>query len=175
MTTRTAAVSPARRLLPALGACGCIALAVLTAGCGRATVRCTLYGTPDRCAIADTAQFRKVVYSYIGATYKYGAMSRDGVDCSGLACLVYREYPGIRLPRSAVDQIKIGAPVPLRNATLGDLVFFRWRRGGGPDHVGIYIGDGRFVHASTKLGVIESTLADGSYRDHVIGVRRIVQ
>jgi cell wall-associated NlpC family hydrolase len=101
-------------------------------------------------------------------------MSRDGVDCSGLVCLVFRELWNKELPRSATDMATIGSEVRLDDARPGDLLFFRWRLMGGPDHVGIYIGGGRFVHASTRLGVIESTLADDYYGSHFIAMRRVV-
>jgi len=121
----------------------------------------------------DTLPLCKVLTSYLGTPYLYGGMSRDGVDCSGLVCLVFRETWNMRLPRSATGMIQVGTPVPLDSARPGDLVFFRWGYFGGPDHVGIYTGAGRFVHASTRLGVIESSLADNYYGSHFIAMRRM--
>ena len=122
----------------------------------------------------DSARFMKILYSYMGVPYKFGGMSRTSVDCSGLVCLVYREHLGMALPRSAADMIKTGSSVQLEDARLGDLVFFRWGFPGDPDHVGIYVGGGKFVHASTSLGVIESSMDDAYYRSHFIGARRIL-
>jgi cell wall-associated NlpC family hydrolase len=69
--------------------------------------------------------------------------------------------------------ISIGSDISPESARAGDLVFFRWGLLGGADHVGIYTGAGRFVHASSRLGVIESTLADNYYGSHFIGIRRV--
>jgi len=121
----------------------------------------------------DTLRLCKVLASYLGTPYLYGGMSHDGVDCSGLVCLVFRETWNMRLPRSATGMVQVGTAVPLDSAQPGDLVFFRWGYFGGPDHVGIYTGAGRFVHASTRLGVIESTLADNYYGLHFIAMRRM--
>jgi len=122
----------------------------------------------------DSVKLRKLLASYLGTPYRLGGMSKDGVDCSGLACLVYREIWNVNLPRSAVDMIRIGATVPIAKARPGDLIFFRWSRFGGVDHVGIYTIEGRFVHASKTLGVIESTLEDDYYLSHLIGARRVL-
>ncbi len=169
-----------------------LVIAVLVPGCLTSTIR---YGHPAEQAqkrgerkpaplfdtstaggrlLPDTSQLRTVLNSWLGTPYRYGGMSRDGVDCSGLVCLVFREIWNRELPRSATDMATIGSEVRMDGAKPGDLVFFRWGFVGGPDHVGIYIGAGHFVHASKRLGVIESTLADDYYGSHFIAMRRVV-
>lgn len=189
VTFRPAAIRPAA--LPACAVAGVAVIAALVSGCLRSTIRygqsdeqsretrerlAPLFDTSLACGqvAPDTSQLRQVLNSYLGTPYRYGGMSRDGVDCSGLVCLVFRELWNKELPRSATGMAAIGSEVRLNDARPGDLLFFRWRFAGGPDHVGIYIGGGRFVHASTRLGVIESTLADEYYGSHFIAMRRVV-
>ena len=83
----------------------------------------------------------------LGLDYRYGGSSRaTGFDCSGLVAHVYQEAWGIRLPRNSVEQSKRGVPVALAELEAGDLVFYNTLNR--PfSHVGIYVGDGRFVHA----------------------------
>jgi probable lipoprotein NlpC len=182
-----------RAALPACAASGVLVIALLVPGCLTSTVR---YGNPGESpketrerlltplfdtsvsgnrSTPDTSRLSKVLNSYRGTPYLFGGMSRDGVDCSGLVCLVFREIWNMELPRSTTDMVTIGTEVRLDDAKAGDLVFFRWGLCGGPDHVGIYTGSGRFVHASKKLGVIESTLADNYYGSHLFAMRRVVR
>lgn len=80
----------------------------------------------------------------VGVPYRWGGSTPQGFDCSGLVQYAYSNA-GLRLPRTASDQMDASAPVPLENAQAGDLLFFR--DGGRTSHVAIYLGDGRFVHA----------------------------
>jgi len=121
----------------------------------------------------EQSRLKKILDSYLGTPYRYGGMSRDGIDCSGLACVVFRELNGTALPRSAAAMVNLGEPVHLAEVKAGDLIFFRWGIFGSVDHVGIGIGDGRFVHASSSHGVIESGLNDEYYRTHFITARRV--
>ena len=122
---------------------------------------------------ADTTRLHRLIDGWLGTRYHYGGMSRSGVDCSGLVCLVFRAYADMALPRSSRDMLKIGNHVPLREARLGDLFLFR-NKLRFADHVGICIGNGRFVHASRKLGVIESDMDDEYYRSRFIEARRLL-
>jgi probable lipoprotein NlpC len=126
-------------------------------------------------APVETDRLKRILDAWLGTPYRWGGMSKDGVDCSGLVCQVFQELYSIKLPRSAVDQVKIGSPVTVADARAGDLVFFRWGFFGGVDHVGICTGEGRFVHASSKHGVIESSLSDEYYRSHITELRRLFQ
>ncbi|MBL8201291.1 MAG: C40 family peptidase [Chromatiales bacterium] len=80
----------------------------------------------------------------VGVPYRWGGSTPQGFDCSGLVQYAYSNA-GLRLPRTAADQMDATAPVTLENAQAGDLLFFR--DGSRTSHVAIYLGEGRFVHA----------------------------
>ncbi len=112
--------------------------------------------------------------SYLGAPYEYGGNARDGIDCSGLTMKVYESGAARRLPRSAREQFTVGSPVAKKDLEFGDLVFFN-TTGRRPSHVGIYIEDDLFAHASVSKGVTLSSLESTYYRKRFIGARRVVQ
>ena len=118
-------------------------------------------------------RLKKTADSYLGTKYKNGAMSRAGVDCSGFICLVFKEVSEAKLPRTSGQQWKLGRPVPLDGARPGDFVFFRGGLFGTVNHVGIYMGNNSFIHASSSSGVIYSTLDDHYYQKHFAGIRRV--
>ena len=93
--------------------------------------------------------------SYIGVPYRYGGSSpQTGFDCSGLVHYVYSRGAGIALPRTTEALSEIGAPIAPDELATGDLVFFDTLRK--PySHVGIYLGDQRFIHAPTSGGQVE--------------------
>lgn len=113
------------------------------------------------------------VKQFVGCKYVYGGSTPKGFDCSGLTMYVYKKY-GINLSHSATAQSKVGTKVERANLQPGDLVFFKnYRTNTGIGHVGIYIGNNKFVHASTeKTGVITSSLT-GSYSTRYVTARRI--
>ena len=89
----------------------------------------------------------KTAQSFVDVPYLWGGSSSDaGFDCSGLAMTVY-QYNGLNLPRSSKEQYEAGAPVDHNSLLKGDLVFFSTTDGNKISHVGIYIGEGRFIHA----------------------------
>lgn len=114
-----------------------------------------------------------VVASYIGSPYRAGGMSRSGFDCSGFVCKIYEEVFNIELPRSSAQMKNCGRRITYRSASAGDLVFFRNHRIGRINHVGIYMGEGRFVHASVKHGVTYSNLNEPYYQKRLAMIRRI--
>lgn len=121
-------------------------------------------------AIADFAR------QFIGAKYVYGASSpARGFDCSGLTYYVYGKF-GYALSRTASQQYKNnGTPVAKDELQPGDLVFFSRNGGRSATHVGLYIGDGKFVNASTeKTGVIISSLSSSWYTKTWYGAKRII-
>ncbi|MDY0069516.1 MAG: NlpC/P60 family protein [Porticoccaceae bacterium] len=93
-----------------------------------------------------------------GVPYRMGGLSKSGVDCSGLVYLTFRDRFGIQLPRNTADLARAGDTVKPRDRRSGDLVLFRIHRG--LNHVGIYLEEGRFMHASASSGVMISSLAD---------------
>ncbi len=104
---------------------------------------------------------------WLGVPHKLGGMTKRGVDCSGFVTLVYREIYGKQLARTSADMLKHDCKkVSRRKLKEGDLVFFKTGRGGKrgkPDHVGIYLKNGRFIHASSSKGVIVSSLSEPYY------------
>jgi cell wall-associated NlpC family hydrolase len=114
----------------------------------------------------------QVIATYLGIPYKYGGMSRSAVDCSGFVSLVFLEVYDKPLPRSSAQMWNAGHHVSPSAARPGDLVFFR--NGFGPiDHVGIYMGDNRFVHASSSVGVTYSDLGKAYYARRFAGFKRM--
>jgi peptidoglycan endopeptidase LytE len=117
----------------------------------------------------------KVAKSFAGAPYRYGGDSIRGLDCSAFVKKVYDIFE-VQLPRSAREQYYAGARVPRNDLTTGDLVFFRTRKQFNyPTHVGIYIGDNRFIHASSycRQGVRISSLSEDYYAKRFIGAVRV--
>lgn len=111
----------------------------------------------------------------LGVQYVWGGNDlKNGVDCSGLTQEVFRAF-GIELPRVTYDQINVGHSVPQNKLRPGDLVFFDTdRKKTGPDHVGIYMGGGKFIHAPRPGSPVKvSSLAEGYYMDRWMGGRRI--
>ena len=93
--------------------------------------------------------FVRVASGYLGWKYIRGGNSSRGVDCSALVQRVFRVM-GIDLPRTAREQFQVGYKVAREALEIGDLVFFKRNKATRPTHVGIYLGDGRFIHASLK-------------------------
>jgi cell wall-associated NlpC family hydrolase len=114
-----------------------------------------------------------IIESYIGVPYRWGGSSRRGMDCSGFVNAVFSRLNRAKLPRSSRAMSRLGAPVALRNARPGDLVFFRGGVFNRIHHVGIYVGGERFAHASSKKGVVYSSLNSDYYRGHFAFARRL--
>lgn len=114
------------------------------------------------------------IIKYINTPYKFGGNSLDGIDCSAFTQSVFKSTDLFELNRSAREQFKQGIPVTDRTELkFGDLVFFNTRRRVKPGHVGIYIGDNLFAHASSKLGVTISSLDYDYYSKRYMGARRV--
>ena len=121
----------------------------------------------------DQSKIMRAISRYMGTPYEYGGMSVDGMDCSAYTLLVYKESIGKQLPRSAQAQSKIGSSVRFEELKFGDLVFFN-TTGAQGSHVGIYLGDDLFAHASVTLGVTISSIESSYYKNRYEGARRIV-
>lgn len=102
---------------------------------------------------------------WLGVPYRYGGLSRKGLDCSGFAYLMYQKIYGKTIPRSTSDLSDMKMhKVSKRNLKAGDLVFFATSGNSKKiSHVGIYLKDGSFIHASTSRGVIVSHLDEDYY------------
>lgn len=114
---------------------------------------------------------------WIGTPYRYGwSQRRKGTDCSGMVMVIYQEKAGVRLPRNSAGQQQFCQPLQRSELQPGDLVFFspstRRRR---VSHVGIYIGNDRFIHASASRGVMISELSQRYFDTHFHSAGRVRQ
>ena len=114
------------------------------------------------------------IVGYLGVPYSYGGDDKTGIDCSGFTIRVYQSGTGRLLPRSTEDQYGQGSEVDRDSLRFGDLVFFN-TTGEVPSHVGIYIEDDLFAHASVTYGVTISSLESSYYRERFVGARRIIR
>jgi cell wall-associated NlpC family hydrolase len=114
------------------------------------------------------------VISYLGVPYAYGGTSKQGIDCSGFTSRIYESAAGRILPRSALAQYGVGEEIQPDSLEFGDLVFFN-TTGRLPSHVGLYLEDDLFAHASVTSGVTISSLESTYYRRRFVGARRVVQ
>jgi cell wall-associated NlpC family hydrolase len=113
--------------------------------------------------------------SLVGTPYRYGGNTpAGGFDCSGLIGYVFRQAAALSLPRTTRElQAMRGRDVRRSQLASGDLVFFGSR--GRVNHAGIYVGEGRFVHAPSSGGTVRLDALDGHYwRDHYLGAKRIL-
>lgn len=116
---------------------------------------------------------RKAIAKWLGTPYRYGGMSLSGIDCSGFTTVIFNEVYGIQLPRRAKDQYLLGRSVEVSSLKQGDLVFFQLPKTRAVSHVGIYLSDGQFAHASTSSGVMYSSLKEDHWVKLYKGARRI--
>jgi peptidoglycan DL-endopeptidase CwlO len=109
----------------------------------------------------------RIAESYLGVPYVWSGASPSGFDCSGLVSYVYGRL-GVSIPHNAAQQYRFGTPVDRGDLVPGDVVFFDRLR-----HNGIYVGDGRFVHAAPLGGVKLARLEDEWFRQRWVGARRL--
>jgi len=113
--------------------------------------------------------------SLVGTPYRYGGNTPEGgFDCSGLVNYVYRDMLDLSLPRTSRELAALqGPPIAPTRLASGDLVFFG--QGDVISHVGIYVGEGRFVHAPSTGGTVRLDRLDGPWwREHYSGARRLL-
>jgi cell wall-associated NlpC family hydrolase len=121
------------------------------------------YGEPSATTAVSNEVLMRAI-SLVGTPYRYGGNTPEsGFDCSGLVDFVFLDAAGLRLPRSTRELIELNAPA-VRRAQLqpGDLVFFN-SDGGKVSHIGIYVGEGRFVHAPSAGGTVRLDMLDTAY------------
>lgn len=124
----------------------------------------------ERMAMIETT-LRAEGPNWIGIPYRWGGTSRRGIDCSAFVQQYVRATLGIELPRTTAGQRYEGVSIAKDELIPGDLVFFRRR---GIRHVGVYLGDGEFIHASSSRGVTISELASSYWTRHYWMSRRII-
>lgn len=111
---------------------------------------------------------------WIGVPYKYGGNDMAGVDCSGFVLQIFLTTTDIKLPRNSAEQHKFCAYVKKEELTEGDLVFFSSGNSGGKvAHVGMYIGNGCMVHASSSQGVTITPLDNPYFLKHFVSAGRV--
>ncbi len=158
-------------LCTALAACGGTHHATVRSAPANSRVWATL--PPADPAATNAVLIRAI--SLVGTPYRYGGNTPEaGFDCSGLVNYVYRDMLDLKLPRTSSDLAGYQGPrIAPRQLTPADLVFFG--SGGRVNHVGIYVGEGRFVHAPNTGGTVRLDRLDGPYwRDHYTGAKRIL-
>ena len=122
----------------------------------------------------DQSKMMREISRYMGVPYALGRADKDGMDCSGYTMTVYKSSVGKSLPRTSSGQAKFGRSVKLSDLQFGDLLFFN-TTGEEASHVGIYIGDDLFAHASVSQGVTISSLQSSYYEKRYEGARRIIE
>lgn len=144
-------------------------IALLLAGCAAGPPR----GPESPPAVpALGAALASNALALLGRPYRYGGNGPEAFDCSGLVRFVHLQL-GIDVPRTTEDQFRAARAVPLERIAAGDLLFFRID-GKSVSHVGMYIGEGRFVHAPQTGRPVETRpLADAYYQSHLLGAGRL--
>ena len=145
-------------------------------GAGKFASGARSFKTEKNIAISnlDQAKMMREISKMMGVSYRHGGEDDKGIDCSAYTMHVYKNSIGKALPRSSREQFALGIPVSYEDLKFGDLVFFN-TTGDVASHVGIYLGDDLFAHASVSLGVTISSLESFYYKQRYEGARRIVQ
>lgn len=152
-------------------------MALLLAACASAPPSRPVAGVPRDAQSAESHRANDVLMraiGLVGTPYRYGGNTPEGgFDCSGLVGYVFRDAAGIALPRTTGEIARVDAREPKRTRLVpGDLVLFGQRR---VDHIGIYVGEGRFVHAPSSGGTVRLDHLDGPYwRDRYFGAKRLL-
>ena len=128
--------------------------------------------SPDALSGASAAAIIATAKQYIGVPYVWGGSTPSGFDCSGFVQYVFAKH-GITLPRTSAQQYTAGTWVSKSNLQPGDLVFYN-TSGSGVSHLGIYIGNGQFIHASSSKGVMISEMSNSYWSARYYGARRVL-
>lgn len=138
------------------------------------SARVSLLTAADR-VVEGTREIRLLALSLVGIGYRYGGETpAQGLDCSGLIRYVFQQVTGVTLPRTAQALSHMGRTVSVAELEPGDLVFFNTRRLAF-SHVGIYLGNDRFIHAPSRGGEVGvASLTDGYWQKRYNGARRLV-
>lgn len=144
-----------------------IGFALIWAGCTKPDLA-RHSGSPGKTAFQSSNQASVQLYRYYDdwrhVPYRYGGLSKKGIDCSGLVYHAYRTLFDIELPRNVAAQVRSGRRISRKRLKPGDLVFFK--TGFRQRHVGIFIENDRFIHVSEKKGVSLSSLNDTYWGKH---------
>ncbi|MEX2322024.1 MAG: NlpC/P60 family protein [Saccharospirillum sp.] len=189
MTMHTKPMSPANTALPpchrhnllliataSLFLAGCAGYQSYEAGSApRIAVTGQTASTPSSAPANESSvvrQLQQVYQRYQGTPYRYGGTTQAGFDCSGFIVTAYREGLNRTLPRTTEMMLNQGQFVRRDQLREGDIVFFRI--GGKDQHAGIYLGDNRFIHSATSVGVTESSLGNAYWQHRYSQARRFL-
>ncbi len=128
---------------------------------------------PPRFKTRKQARLWHHAQTFLGVPYRFGGSSRAGMDCSGLAVRLYKDVYDINLPHNTAQLYQEGYSITMGVLETGDLVFFHADQERTPEHMGVYLGNFGFIHASSQRGVTVSILSDPYYQKRYLGARRI--
>ncbi|MDN3585274.1 C40 family peptidase [Pedobacter aquatilis] len=144
-----------------------LVLSIIITSCGsrKYTVRSDTKASKaaDAMSSLKSKQLYKFITDWTGVKYRFGGLDKNGIDCSGFTYLLQKEIYGVTLPRISRDQANVVKRKNIDDLKEGDLVFFSFG-GNNVDHVGVYLNNGFFVHASTNRGVIVDDLSLPAYQ-----------
>lgn len=148
-------------------------LVALLSACSSAPPQSLSSGKPSSLSNASEtkSQLIQMHLEWKGVPYRLGGMSKAGIDCSGFVLLTFQSRFGVQLPRTTAQQKEAGKSVSKSQLRPGDLVFFK--TGWSTRHVGIYLGDSQFLHASTSQGVMISSLNNSYWKQKYWLSRRL--
>ncbi len=124
----------------------------------------------DSSEVRESSLF-SIYNQWQGVPYRLGGTNKNGIDCSAFVQIAYRDAWQLPLPRTTNMQSKIGNTIHYKDAQYGDLVFFKTSKS--TNHVGVYLGNSRFMHASTSKGVIISRLDNPYWASKFWQFRRV--
>ena len=153
----------------------CLAFALLLAACSSQAPLPPAASLPESSPYADEVLLRAI--GLVGTPYRWGGNTPDsGFDCSGLIGYVYRDAAGLQLPRTTREMSVLRVPqVPRQQLRSGDLLFFATNGGRQVSHAGIYVGEGRFVHAPSTGGTVRlDSLSNGYWQQRYLDARRVL-
>lgn len=130
-------------------------------------------GSDQTAAGIPKSDLMYIIMDWLGTPYRFGGTTRGNIDCSGFTQKVFLAAADIMIPRVAREQVNIGDKIKRKNLEFGDMVFFHTYSRRFASHVGIYLGDNLFAHASSRHGVTVSSLESSYYKKNFIGGRRI--
>ncbi|HRE56495.1 MAG TPA: C40 family peptidase [Candidatus Kapabacteria bacterium] len=133
----------------------------------------TSTANPNTSYGVEKKRIMAAIMNWIGTPYYFGGMTRSGIDCSAFVLSVMQSAGDFTLPRTAAVQHQLGKNVRRPNMKFGDLVFFHTMSHAYVSHVGIYLGDNLFAHASSRFGVTISSLENEYYNSRLIAVKRL--
>jgi len=132
--------------------------------------------TPSRGAVTtSTDSFMSYINKFLGTPYLWGGATPGGFDCSGLIQYVYKSV-GVNLPRTTMDQVKVGTSVSMANLQRGDLVFFKTNAAvpNQASHAGIYVGNNKFMQSPKTGDVVKISELTGYYKERFITGKRVI-